>query len=115
MQRKSAARVPRGAIAMSATLAGTADAATTTLRLHTQADTTKFMSDSGFRDRHAWPRTTRADANAEVGAARRARVLLGYATYLNLERRELPAACTGRGPPTASRSSTAEKCVSGAC
>ncbi len=44
MQRKLAAAF--AALAMSAALATTADGATTTLRLHTQADTTRFMSDS---------------------------------------------------------------------
>ena len=104
MQRKLAAAF--AALAMSATLAGTADAATTTLRLHTQADTTKFMSDSGS----GIVTMAKNDTSDAKQKWRRTDTSSGYATYLNLGTNRC---LTGRGIqgfPVV----TAEKCVSGA-
>ena len=104
MQRKLAAAF--AAVALSATLAGTADAATTTLRLHTQADTTRFMSDSASgivtmaknNTGDAMQKWVRTDTNS------------GYATYRNVGTKRC---LTGRGLqgfPVV----TAQKCEAGA-
>jgi hypothetical protein len=104
MQRKLAAAF--AAIAMSATLAGTADAATTTLRLHTQVDTTRFLSDS------ASGIATMAKNNTgdAMQKWRKTDTSSGYATYRNLGTNRC---LTGRGIqgfPVV----TAQKCVAGA-
>jgi hypothetical protein len=94
------------AVATSATLATTADAATTTVKLHTQADTTKFLSDpsSGITA------MSKSDASDAKQKWRRTDTNSGYATYQNVG---TSRCLTGRGIqgfPVV----TAEKCVAGA-
>ena len=92
-------------LAISAGLAGQANAATSVVKLHTDADTTKFLSDtssgvtsmvkSSTSDLQRWIKT---DTNS------------GYATYTN---KSTGRCLTGRSPvgfPVV----TAEKCVAGA-
>ena len=104
MQRKLAAAF--AALAMSAALATTADGATTTLRLHTQADTTRFLSDSASGI-VTMAKNDTADAKQKW---RRTDTSSGYATYKNVD---TGRCLTGRGLqgfPVV----TAEQCVAGA-
>jgi hypothetical protein len=101
MQRKLAAAV--AAIALSAT---TADAATTTLRLHTQADTTRFMSDSSS----AIVTMAKNDTSDARQKWRRTDTTSGYATYRNVGTGRCLTWRGIQGFPVVS----AEMCVAGA-
>ena len=99
-------KIAFAALAISAGLAGQAQAATSTVRLHTQADTTKNLSDtpSGV--------TSMLKNNSSDLAQkwRKTDTNSGYATYTNVK---TGRCLTGRGIqgfPVV----TAEKCVAGA-
>jgi hypothetical protein len=98
-------------LAVSAGLASEAQAATSTVRLHTAADTTRFLSDapSGV--------TTMAKSKSSDPAQkwRKVDTALGFATYSSLKSIQdgRPRCLTGRGVigfPVI----TAQKCVAGA-
>ena len=92
-------------IALSAGLAGQAQAATSTVRLHTDADTTRYLSDTASgvtsmekNSSSALQRWIKTDTNS------------GYATYKN---KSTGRCLTGRGI-TGFPVVTAQKCVAGA-
>jgi hypothetical protein len=94
------------ALAATATLAGQADAATSTVRLHTAADTTRFLSDS------ASGVTTMAKSQATDPMQKwiKTDTTSGFATYKNVK---TGRCLTGRGLqgfPVV----TAQSCVTGA-
>ena len=94
------------AVAISATLATTADAATTTVKLHTQADNTKFLSDPLF----GLAEMRKANAGDQTQHWRRSDTTAGYARYQNVG---TTRCLTGRGIagfPVV----TVETCVAGA-
>jgi hypothetical protein len=98
-------------LALGAGLAGQAQAATSTVRLHTKADTTRFLSDS------ASGVTTMAKSKSTDPAQkwRKVDTELGYATYSSLKTIQdgRPRCLTGRGA-IGFNLITTEKCVPGA-
>ena len=92
-------------LAVSAGLAGSAQAATTTVKLHTDADTTRFLSDSASgvtsmvkSSTDTMQRWLRTDTSS------------GYATYKNVKTGRCLTGRSTVGFPVV----TAEKCVPGA-
>jgi hypothetical protein len=99
-------KIAFAALALSAGFAGQAQAATSTVRLHTAADTTRFLSDtaSGVTSMN------KANASDPLQKWRKTDTTSGYATYTNLS---TGRCLTGRGLqgfPVV----TSEKCISGA-
>jgi Ricin-type beta-trefoil lectin domain len=99
-------KIAFAALALSAGLAGQAQAATSTVRLHTAADTSRFLSDtaSGVTSMN---KSNPADANQKWV---KTDTTSGYATYRNVQ---TGRCLTGRSPvgfPVV----TAQRCVAGA-
>jgi hypothetical protein len=92
-------------LTVSAGLAGQAQAATTTVRLHTDANTTRYLSDSASG-------VTTMAVNSSSGLQRwiKTDTTSGYATYKN---KSTGRCLTGRGL-TGFPVVTSEKCVAGA-
>lgn len=99
------------AIAMSAGLASQASAATTTVRLHTQADTSKYLTDGAG----GLAQMLKSNSSDPAQRFRKTDTNSGYATYTSVKSLSgvTPRCLTGRGLqgfPVV----TVERCVSGA-
>jgi hypothetical protein len=99
------------AIAVSVGVAGQAQAATGTVRLHTAADTTRFLSDSSS----GIATMAKSKASDPAQKWRKVDTELGFATYSSLKTIQdgKPRCLTGRGA-TGFPVITSEKCVPGA-
>jgi hypothetical protein len=97
-------------VALSAGLAGQASAATSVVKLHTDADTSRFLSDSSSGVTSMTPRASDSSPKDFMQRWIKTDTSSGFATYTN---KQTGRCLTGRGI-TGFPVVTAEKCVAGA-